>query len=67
MTFDSLTYEQKQWFFEEMKNVKMKFSKIRQDDIDGLVEWIEALNGGHDYCEAITDVLIHLQALKEKV
>jgi hypothetical protein len=59
--------------FYESRKKKSHISKIRQDDIDGLVEFFagyekpaeDDYDGG--YSHALSDIIAHLKALKEKI
>jgi hypothetical protein len=71
--YSELTEEQKESDRKETRNYLTLISKIRQDDIDGLVEFFagyekpaeDDYDGG--YSHALSDIIAHLKALKEKV
>jgi hypothetical protein len=54
----------------KVSQIKSYISKIRKDDIDGLVEWVEKekeeTEGGRESLD-VWQFLAHLKSLKEKV
>ena len=66
--------------WEELDNIALYISKIRQDDIDGLVEWAEKERDGYmlgamngkikkmiPYDAAFINIIAHLHELKKHI